>query len=109
MEQGIKTSVQSNQREIHDDLEGLVQKHLATSWREPTPEHSRAAAKEILSLLNRHRGPLILDSFCGTGMSTTKIAADHPDALVIGIDKSSDRLSKHLRVPHQNYRLFQAT
>ena len=107
MEQGIKTSVRSNQKEIHDDLEGLVQKHLVTAWREPTPEHSKTASKKILSLLNHHRGPLILDSFCGTGMSTSKIAADHPDALVIGIDKSSDRLSKHLRVPHKNYHLFQ--
>lgn len=109
MEQGIKTSVQSNQQEIHGDLEGLVQKHLATSWREPIPEHSRSVSKEILSLLNHHGGPLILDSFCGTGMSTAKIAADHPDALVIGIDKSSDRLSKHLPMPRQNYHLFQAT
>ncbi|MDC6459357.1 methyltransferase [Luminiphilus sp.] len=109
MEQDIKTSVQSKQKEMHDDLEGLVQKHLLTSWREPIPEHSRSVSQEILSLLIHHRGPLILDSFCGTGMSTTKIAADHPNALVIGIDKSSSRLAKHLPMPYQNYRLFQAT
>jgi len=40
-------------------------------------------------------GPVILDSCCGVGESTANLAKRHPDALVIGIDKSSHRLDKH--------------
>ena len=91
------TSVYSNQSSIHDDLARLVQKHMASTWQEPTPPHDREAMKEIIALLKVHKGPLILDSFCGTGMSTAKLASQHPKALVIGIDKSADRLRRHVQ------------
>ena len=89
------TSVYSNQSSIHDDLAKLVQKHMTSSWQEPTPPHDREAMREIVVLLKAHDGPLILDSFCGTGMSTAKLASQNPKALVIGIDKSADRLRRH--------------
>ena len=38
--------------------------------------------------------PLIFDSCCGTAMSTQIIALENPDALVLGIDRSSVRLAK---------------
>jgi tRNA G46 methylase TrmB len=52
--------------------------------------------------------PLILDSYCGTGMSTAVLAAQYPEALVVGIDQSASRLAKHQVVDHQNYLLLQA-
>ena len=100
------TSVYSNQSSIHDDLAKLVRKHMTSSWREPTPPHDREAMMEIFALLNAHDGPLILDSFCGTGMSTAKLASQNPKALVIGIDKSADRLRRHEQTPSQNYHLI---
>ncbi len=36
--------------------------------------------------------PLVLDSGCGTGESTHRIAARHPEAWVLGVDKSAHRL-----------------
>ncbi len=36
-----------------------------------------------------------MDSCCGVGESTANLAKRHPDALVIGIDKSAHRLDKH--------------
>ena len=89
------SSVYSNQSSIHDDLTKLVQKHMTSTWQEPTPPHDREAMTEIFALLKAHDGPLILDSFCGTGMSTAKLASQNPKALVIGIDKSADRLRRH--------------
>ncbi len=100
------TSVYSNQSSIHDDLARLVQKHMASTWQEPTPPHDREAMKEIIALLKAHKGPLILDSFCGTGMSTAKLASQHPKALVIGIDKSADRLRRHVQTQSRNYHLI---
>ena len=100
------TSVYSNQSSIHRDLAKLVQKHMTSSWQEPIPPHDREAMREILALLKAHDGPLILDSFCGTGMSTAKLASQNPKALVIGIDKSADRLRRHEQTPSQNYHLI---
>ena len=100
------TSVYSNQSSIHDDLAKLVWKHMTTSWQEPTPPHDREAMRKILVLLKAHDGPLILDSFCGTGMSTAKLASQNPKALVIGIDKSADRLRRHEQTLSHNYHLI---
>ena len=37
---------------------------------------------------------VVLDSGCGTGMSTRNLARLHPDAAVIGVDRSAARLGK---------------
>ena len=103
------SSVHSNQSDIHEDLFITVKKHLQSKWQEPIPEHTRLVADKIVSLVNSHTGPLILDSFCGTGMSTAKLATLYPEALVIGIDKSQDRLSKHVPGNTDNYHLFRAS
>ena len=103
------SSVHSNQGDIHEDLLTTVKKHLQSTWQEPIPEHTRVAAEKIISLVNSHTGPLILDSFCGTGMSTAKLAGLYPEALVIGIDKSQDRLSKHVPGNTDNYHLIRAS
>ena len=100
------TSVYSNQSSTHDDLAKLVWKHMTSTWQEPTPPHDREAMRKILVLLKAHDGPLILDSFCGTGMSTAKLASQNPKALVIGIDKSADRLRRHEQTLSHNYHLI---
>jgi tRNA (guanine-N7-)-methyltransferase len=59
-------------------------------------------------MVESHSGPLILDSFCGTGLSTAKLAERFPDALVVGVDKSALRLQKHQPGARENYQLIQA-
>ena len=103
------SSVYSNQTGMHEDLAATIKKHLLSAWQEPIPEHTRIAADKIVNLARKHSGPLILDSFCGTGMSTTKLAERFPDALVIGIDKSQDRLAKHVSAEVPNYHLIRAS
>ena len=44
----------------------------------------------------------MLDSFCGTGHSTARLARLYPDHLVMGIDKSAQRLA---RTPAQARRI----
>ena len=100
------TSVYSNQSSIHGDLAKLVQRHMTSSSQEPTPPHDGEPMRKILVLLKAHDGPLILDSFCGTGMSTAKLASQNPKALVIGIDKSADRLRRHEQTQSHNYHLI---
>ena len=103
------SSVHSNQYGVHEDIAGTVKKHLQSAWQEPIPEHTRIAADKIIRLADEHGGPLILDSFCGTGMSTARLAALFPEALVIGIDKSQDRLTKHVPGKTDNYHLIRAS
>jgi len=39
-------------------------------------------------------GRLVLDTGCGTGLSTSPLARRFPDCVILGIDKSNDRLGR---------------
>jgi len=54
---------------------------------------------------------LHLDSCCGVGASTVRWAQQHPEAFVVGVDKSEHRLSKHSHYQIQgvnNYHVVRA-
>ncbi len=91
--------VRSSQRGVHPGLGARVQRQARSTWKKPPQEVDRAALASIDKALSRHEGPIVLDSFCGTGMSTSQLGTDHPDALVIGIDQSAHRLDKHPELP----------
>ena len=85
----------SNQAGIHENLEAVVRRHLAKPFQRPYPGHSLRSFADINRRVQQFGGPLILDSYCGVGESTANLARQHPQALVIGIDKSRHRLDKH--------------
>lgn len=90
----IITNAQSG---IHENLSKVVKKHLSTQYRKPMSEHTQKAFDKISSRVDDSINggiPLILDSCCGTAVSTRIIALDNPDSLVIGIDRSAARLEK---------------
>lgn len=91
---GNSRSVTSNQEGIHPDLEVIVKRHLQNPYQKPISEY----ANDILDQIEKKRqeigGKLILDSGCGTGVSTIKLAEQFPDDLIVGIDQSENRLSK---------------
>jgi tRNA (guanine-N7-)-methyltransferase len=95
MTQGNSKIVTSNQQGIHPNLESAVRRHLAHANRKPFSEHTLAAFAQAQAWIGERENPLILDACCGTGESTLTLAQQHPDALVIGIDKSIHRLQKH--------------
>lgn len=90
----------SNQQGRHPRLDEVVRRHLEHPWRKPVRAHTRTAFEALLPRVTAHGGPLILDSGCGTGASTAELARCHPDALVIGLDKSAARLEKSLEFPN---------
>lgn len=96
---GNSRAITTNQNGIHDDLEKVVVKHLATPFRKPIAPFSEQTFAELTEtveafLAANPSGQLILDSCCGVGESTIHLAAQNPNALVIGIDKSEHRVEK---------------
>ena len=89
--------IESNQAGIHENLERVVRKHLDSLFRKPIAEHTLDAFEAIKlpieTVLEQGAG-LIFDSGCGTAVSTRRLAMQHPDSLVIGIDRSAHRLNK---------------
>jgi len=95
----LSAPVHSSQSGVHPRLAGRVAKHLQTSWRPLVHGHTRNAFAATRALIDDQESALIFDSGCGTGQSTQRIAALHPDSLVIGIDKSAARLTRAFQGP----------
>lgn len=111
---GNSRSITTNQTGINDDLEKVVTKHLATPFKKPYAPFSLETFAELKAkvdafLTANPDGFLILDSCCGVGESTVHLAAKHPQALVIGIDKSEHRIDKiehHMKHKVDNFILL---
>ncbi len=106
--QASSPEVTSNQSGLHPRLARTVLRHLRHPDHSPLAAHNRSAWEKLLPLLLADGRPLVLDSFCGTGMSTAQLALRHPRHLVIGIDRSAHRLHRHVRAAGADYLLLQA-
>ena len=71
---------------------------MRTEHRAEVAAHSLTAYESLRAQLRAQPRPLVLDSFCGTGHSTSALAEQHPGHLIVGIDKSALRLAKLLGV-----------
>ena len=100
--------VSSNQVHLHPKLAMVVRRHLQKLHRAEVAAHNIQAYEALTKALSAQPRPLVLDSFCGTGHSTAALAARHPGHLVVGIDKSAQRLAKHPHSNSDNYLLLQA-
>lgn len=84
-----------------------MRRHATSRWRKPPRAADSDALSRLEAALEAHDGDVILDSFCGAGLSTARIGEQHPGALVIGVDKSAHRLGKASGIP-ANCLLLQA-
>ncbi len=93
---GNSRTITTNQLGPHEKLKDLVERHLANDSQKPFNQHTLEAFEQVSKWRSSGQDkPLILDSCCGVGESTAKIAASHPEALVVGLDKSALRTQKH--------------
>lgn len=86
----------SSQTGPHPALADKLDRHLERPWRAPVAAHNRAAF-ERAERWRLEAGPervLILDSGCGTALSSVQLAEANPDALVMGLDQSRTRLTR---------------
>ena len=96
---GNSRQVDSSQNGTHPQLARQVLRHARHRWRKPPQAVDAAALAALEAALAQHAGPVILDSFCGTAMSTVRLATAHPDSLVVGVDQSAPRLQRHPPLP----------
>ena len=89
-------------------LPDIVAIHLKSAWQRPVATHSADAFAGIRPRVEASSLPLILDSCCGTGDSTRRIANQFPEAFVLGIDKSAHRLARHQTGEADNYAVLRA-
>ena len=106
-ELGNSRIITSNQEGLHEQLDEVVLKHLQHAFKKPYQQHTLDAFKECEKWVEQQGKPIIFDSCCGVGESTHHLALKHPEAIVLGLDKSADRLSKHGLEVADNYRLLQ--
>lgn len=93
------SGLRTRQRHVHPKLEAVVRRHLETTWQGGAHAPTAAAFAALVDLIGDDAGRgLVLDSGCGTGESTRRIAGAHPGHLVIGVDRSEARLAR-LRAP----------
>ena len=87
--------VSSSQAGVHPHLEKHVRRHLISPWSQPLHGPTLEVFRELEeSRVVGDGRPVILDSGCGTGGSTRRLADMYPDHLVIGVDQSLVRLGK---------------
>ncbi|RUR36975.1 tRNA (guanine(46)-N(7))-methyltransferase TrmB [Vreelandella populi] len=84
----------SNQPGPHHDLARRVERALAQPLRKPIADHTQQAFEQAQRWYQARQAPLILDAGCGVGLSTRHLATQFPDHLVIGVDRSEDRLGR---------------
>lgn len=91
-------AITTRQLAQHESLESRLKRMMATPWQRPYAQHSITAFADAERLRNAlqpaYPSGLILDSGCGVGISTRQLAQAFPSHLVMGIDRSADRLSR---------------
>ena len=85
--------VSSPQTSIHSRLREVLDRHQNHPDQTPIAPFSSAIWPQIQAFATSHQA-LVLDLGCGTGESTQNLALNHPGCGVLGIDRSSVRLSK---------------
>jgi len=86
--------VHSNQEGPHPDLDKVVRRHLSVPFRRPVAQHTLDAFSRAAHLVESRGTAVVLDSGCGTGESTLKLAERFPTCTVLGVDKSEVRLDR---------------
>lgn len=103
--------ITSNQTTIHRNLQHIVEKHRLTHFAKPIADHTLRAFEAVNTHISHSQTELslIMDSGCGTAMSTRLLAQQYPQSWVIGIDRSIKRLSKqYTKTLPENAILIQA-
>ncbi|TGG90224.1 class I SAM-dependent methyltransferase [Natronospirillum operosum] len=108
MSAGNSRAVDSNQQGPHDHLLSTVTRFRQDDrFRKPIAPFNQEAFAQVGRWLTGHENDWILDAGCGTGVSTCELARRFPDTLVVGVDRSEQRLRRQKTTP-ENARFVRA-
>ncbi|MFK8026856.1 MAG: tRNA (guanosine(46)-N(7))-methyltransferase TrmB [Gammaproteobacteria bacterium] len=82
----------SSQTGPHKNLHKLVQRYQNSEYQDSIPKHAVNAFQIADDFVSSHK--VILDSGCGVGESSYRLAKNFPEYKVIAIDKSIERLRR---------------
>jgi tRNA G46 methylase TrmB len=102
------TYFKTTQRGAHSALHHIIHHHRQTVYHKPIADHQVQAFKSVNNFINQDERPIILDSGCGTGLSSVLLAQKYPDHLVIGFDKSKGRLARLITTKPSNCFILRA-
>ncbi|MEE4245677.1 MAG: methyltransferase domain-containing protein [Kangiellaceae bacterium] len=91
--------IETNQQGLNENLTATLVRHQKSTYRKPIQQHNQQAFESFIDWLGGGKDTLILDSCCGTGLSTAKLARLYPNHKVVGVDQSKFRLSKQSQLP----------
>jgi tRNA (guanine-N7-)-methyltransferase len=94
---GNSKLVLSNQISPHPYIIDIVKKHSESNYQAPVSAEIFQGFLHVLEIAENYSG-IILDSGCGTGESTITLAKLFPDCLIVGVDKSAQRIQKGANV-----------
>jgi tRNA (guanine-N7-)-methyltransferase len=86
-------TIETAQTGPHEKLVELVRKHRDAPFLKPIAPSSQASFDAAMGRWDG-RAPILLDAGCGVGWSTVKLARAHPAHFVLGVDQSTDRLTR---------------
>jgi tRNA G46 methylase TrmB len=88
------TPIISAQQAPHKNLLTVVGRHQQSHYKNIIPEYARSAFARVDAIVQQDNKHIILDSGCGTGESSHKLACQYQDHWVVAIDKSKHRLQR---------------
>lgn len=89
-------AVVSKQTDLHRDLNKYFERHQKSTYLKPVTMKTEQNLSTIFSkFIEQGYQELWLDLGCGVGESTFHLAAQNPDTLVVGVDRSYTRLQRN--------------
>ena len=94
--------IMSEQNQEHVKTLEIVLRNRQHLFRKPIPEFSENAFKKIEEFVNSfpEKKEIILDLCCGVGESSFHFAQEYSESIIIGIDKSADRIERKNKFKH---------
>lgn len=91
---GVSSPVRSGQKLADPAIAERMQRRALSVYQRPIAEHSERAFSALAEWRQAHLGEMVLDTGCGNGESSLALSERYPDAWIVGIDKTLDRLAK---------------
>lgn len=88
------TPISSAQQAPHKNLQRIVSRHQQTQYKNIIPDYAQSVFAAVNAIIQAGDKRIILDSGCGTGESSYKLAAQYQNHWVVAIDKSRHRLQR---------------